>query len=133
MKESELRIGNLIWNPVQECPVKVTTRELDQIKFENKYKQHSSGIKHEWGAIQLTEEWLIKFGFELTAKSIALIEIGINKAILCFELVDNSYGLYNDQFDFKTGRGFTFACELKYVHQLQNLYFALTGKELKML
>ncbi len=51
LKESELRIGNLIWNPVQECAVSVTTRELDQIKFENKYKQHSSGVKFAWKPI----------------------------------------------------------------------------------
>ena len=32
--------------------------------------------------------------------------------------------------DFNIGQGFKH--RLKYVHQLQNLYFALTGKELKI-
>jgi hypothetical protein len=58
--------------------------------------------------IPLTEEWLLKFGFIWHG------DIKILK------------GYLNNYVD---GNGET---HLKYVHQLQNLYFALTNEELKI-
>lgn len=56
-------------------------------------------------AIPLTEEWLLKFGVE---------------SIYDFKI-------YNDD-----GDVFYYAVGCEYVHQLQNLYFALTGEELEI-
>ena len=65
--------------------------------------------------IELTEEWLIKFGHESSFIP-DLYEIGklsfyIDDGICWIDVFGDSI-------------------EIKYVHQLQNLYFALTGKEL---
>ncbi len=66
--------------------------------------------------VKLSKEWLIRFGFE-------------NKDNFCFELnkhqirlsVGNPYPYWIDS---------NYICNISYVHQLQNLFFALTGEEL---
>ena len=67
--------------------------------------------------IPLTEEWLLKFGFEYDGYEwFDFKDIGIsfkNKRIT------QNKGDYYNQFIF-----------VDYVHQLQNLYFALTNQEL---
>ncbi len=85
--------------------------------------------------IPLTEEWLIKFGFEK-----------INHKM---SMNDGSYNCHWERHfdDFKTGSCIYFSGGFfsnnrfnkrhlyhknKYVHQLQNLYFALTGEELEI-
>lgn len=73
--------------------------------------------------IPLTEEWLSKFGFEKSEKDKEGYQIWIFngdecifriKHIIYFYLCDTNY----------------FGTEIRYVHELQNLYFALTGQEL---
>ena len=79
--------------------------------------------------IPLTEEWLLRFGFEKDeyAKDFRL----------------GKYWVENRYFDSYEKSMFLFGCYqfnkiyitsnvnvLKYVHELQNLYFALTGEEL---
>lgn len=79
--------------------------------------------------IPLTEEWLLKLGFE---------EKGDNKEESYFLL----YGFHlenraNDKFSLNINKE-DFGCwwidqylkELKYVHQLQNIFFCITGEEL---
>jgi hypothetical protein len=71
--------------------------------------------------IPLTEEWLFKFGFE---------NIDTND-----DGGDNYW--YLSKTDFMLDRFFqsftmNTSFDLEYVHQLQNLYFALTNEELKL-
>lgn len=77
--------------------------------------------------INLTEEWLLKFGFKKarTFDELNRWFIGINPVTKdwLFDLVwlDNAtYPFY------KNGHH-----QIQYVHQLQNLFFALTGTELE--
>ena len=71
--------------------------------------------------IPLTEDWLLKFGFELKGfyrlKVTSFLE-------LCWKPHDNALNLQTEK------NGFTEDSKCKYVHELQNLYFALTGREL---
>jgi len=71
--------------------------------------------------IPLTEEWLIKFGFERESGEsywvISELEIQSVPKIGGGEMLMMPNARY--------------AKEIKYLHQLQNLYFALTGEELK--
>ena len=146
MKANELRIGN----KVQAC----LTREVVEIDW--------LALKHlEDGNIQvagydnscvykpipLTEEWLLKFGFKKhNSLIIDSYSINISKyenlKELCVTIqFGNEYisiregeSKHPTSVDIVTtlingdvhGRPF-------YVHQLQNLYFALTGEELKEL
>ena len=73
--------------------------------------------------IPLTEEWLERFGFSV-------------RKSLGFEAydLDDTYTIYYNTtatpYGFELSFGVDFEIEIKHVHQLQNLYFALTGEEL---
>jgi hypothetical protein len=111
MKATELRLMNLIYNK-QGNTVYVNTNHLTILLY---------GIENEFKPIPLTEEWLLKFGFKwkgLIAKGRYLtLFTPCGKAIVYKE----SHFIFT---------GVTIEVQTNYVHQLQNLYFALTGKEL---
>ena len=116
MEASELRIGNWI----------NTIEGLTQIKGMTEEGIMATSIMDggdllAWGdPISLTEEWLLRFGFE---------KIG-GYLWDCKKLGENRF--LNNPFSpthFEV-RGFIPKSHIQYVHQLQNLYFALTGEEL---
>jgi hypothetical protein len=77
----------------------------------------SVNIDKTYGPIPLDEDWLLKFGFrKAMEKDNYVTYSNSNKRI----------GVYHNYFIMR-GHGATF----KYVHQLQNLYFALTETELQ--
>ena len=117
MKASELRIGNLVdlGNRIAKiieinhsaCVVVDLEETQDTIEEYERTKE-----------IPLTEEWLVKFGFETD-------HIEWWNGIICLGIFkDGLYYLPTDQISFRIGK------EIEYVHQLQNLYFAITGEEL---
>ena len=124
MKANELRIGNYI-----EFDSSVRTLVIeDEQGFIEVRSIGESGV-NEWsdyGAsgcvsnpkpIPLTEEWLIKFGFEKLEGWDDMYYFKIGD----FQVYEyNVSGYEYDDFN------------IKHVHQLQNLYFALTGEELKI-
>lgn len=71
--------------------------------------------------IPLTEEWLLKFGFKSTQSGMMFILKDKN---------GNNFTIESDSISFSARFIIDHYCEIKYVHQLQNLYFALTGEEL---
>lgn len=73
--------------------------------------------------IPLTEEWLVKFGFVQT-----IIGFECSNEYFPFSIEVNSLGLAELQMEFYGGRQYRKI--IKHVHQLQNIYFALTGEEL---
>ena len=119
MKPNELRIGNWVKN--------VEDREntyQSQIVIDDLY------VADQVEPIPLTEEWLIKFGFRKVDKKLELnprlndsyFIDALDDLIIDLERVDKYYIPW-----FGDGT----SNKLKHVHQLQNLYFALTGEELK--
>lgn len=123
MKVEELRIGNLI------CRLTTTNvLEVDSISRSKDitFKDVNDhifmcidgvGIK----GIPLTEEWLEKFGFRYN-NGFKTINIGVFDMVYKSETIEL---FYNDNLA-------NYCAKCKYVHQLQNLYFALTGKELTL-
>ena len=110
MKASELRIGNLV-NYNEGGIFKVIGIHEFGIDCENEIE--TTYMEYEnFKPIPLTEEWLLKFGFK-------------NNRLGLFDCVkvgdDIGYHIYFIGKHLK---------EVQYVHQLQNLYFALTGEEL---
>jgi len=108
---NELRIGNYIKSGDLEA--QITAQGILYLKRGNMKAK----------PIPLTEEWLYKFGFKVgEVEDYFDKNIGIKK-ILAIHLKDKEfiigYGIY-----------WTYHFKIKYVHQLQNLYFALTGEEL---
>ena len=120
MKARELRIGNLVNYHTAEGDILVARIDWQDLKWISK-DEKGFNIAH--SAIPLTEEWLLKFGFE---------EYEFEDEI--FGYVLNDFGYVNEfQFmirifiDFE---GILIQKPIKFVNQLQNLYFALTGEEL---
>ena len=109
MKVSELRIGNWVQFKHTETPVRV---DLGDFVMAREYKDERLD---DYEPIPLTEEWLEKFGFEYSNLN---GDSGLWK-IPPFQI----YGKYN-QFIYD------YRLDVNYVHQLQNLYYALTGEEL---
>lgn len=125
IKPTDLRIGNLMLDKLGDIV------ELYSI---NKTFFHVDGYKRQVSVksikpIPLTEEWLVKFGFNKEYKE---GYIGINVNFTDFVLTyPKRMGEFQDYFAFQyeTGTLSRFK-DIKFVHQLQNIYFALTGEEL---
>jgi hypothetical protein len=115
MKANELRIGNIIAliKPDQCITLRVDGITLEDIIVYGGYFRNELKIDM-FEPVPLTEEWLERFGFE--------------KKYKCF---------VKEDFVFIIGHGLAYKLTLianspEYVHQLQNLYFALTGEELEI-
>ena len=112
MTANELRIGNLV-NELNIGVVSVRIVDLESIKYgDTNYKP-----------IPLTEEWLLKFGFK--KRKYKHLFIWENKITISQFLHET-----HSHFSIKTGFDIRFTPILESIHQLQNLYFALTGEEL---
>lgn len=75
--------------------------------------------------IPLTEEWLLKLGFEKYGKTKLYKN---TKGRVSVTLTSNQFGKFSGSSDFLLND--FYYIPIKHVHQLQNLYFALTGEEL---
>ena len=125
MTAAELRIGN--WVNINGWDCDVAEISTNQIHISNGIEPYL--LEYEVEPIPLTKEWLVRFGFEphsgiyfRTLNYSAYIAIGN----------DGSCGLYNSLSDYNRGNSFNQMKQIDYVHQLQNLYFALTGQELEL-
>lgn len=133
MKVNELRIGNWV-----ECNLGYITLRLrieEIIKTNNGYavRMNPNGIHYaealidRLNPIPLTEDILTKLGFEK-------VEYGyiFGSMMLCYGrwLINcpYNYELYVSNKDAEYGIGQS----IKYLHQLQNIYFDLIGEELKI-
>lgn len=119
MKASELRIGNYILYGETHTIFEVIT--INEEGYSVKNENEETWIE-QWAfyGIQLTEEWLIKFGFNKSKHWYTLgnISISADMTRLTQEINGPQVELYNQ-----------FKCPV-YVHKLQNLYYELTGEEL---
>ena len=85
-----------------------------------------AGKENGFEPIPLTEEWLLKFGFK---KKMGFYEIRGKRSKLM--LVKSTLRInLAQQCITEITYGDCYAFNLSSVHQLQNLYFALTGEEL---
>jgi len=107
----ELRIGNYVLSGCNEL-----------VKIEGIISKGNTGgyLLETLKPIPITAEWLLKFGFN---------PFYINGKLTHYRI--NSYFIRYDGQDFYFELGKGMIIEIRFVHQLQNLYFALTGKELK--
>lgn len=110
MKASELRIGNYV--SLHGILVEMTASDFN---FDESY----------FKPIPLTEKWLLKFGFEYSS-FYGNYKIKAGNYSNSIKLYEGEWCYYNDDSD----AGCYFVTTIKYVHQLQNLYFALTNEEL---
>lgn len=120
MKASELRIGNLVDTKEHKSIVISSINSIiDEIGYV--WNNHNFGYYQlkTFQPIPLTEQWLLRFGF--------------------VKQHERFYVLNDWVVEYREGtKLFNFATEeyidiiVKYVHQLQNLFFVLTGEELTL-
>ena len=136
MKASELRLGNLVNWGVNIVPVKSIHTESvlkDEVRvyveLNEKLQNYCLDIT-EIEPTPLTEEWLLKFGFKKQDYKMS----GCSIYKLGNIIIMNSF-----RDDGRKDMGITVEgispptwslANLYFVHQLQNIYFALTGEEL---
>jgi hypothetical protein len=134
MKESDLRIGNYVyyehtthivdgiyenkvyswWVKDREPVIEYEMKDVGGAMVKNPYRD----AVNQYEPIPLTEEWLIKLGFE--------------KNITTDLYPTFSYDIVNVNDGIVYVLNYGFVNHIKYVHQLQNLYFTLTREELKL-
>lgn len=150
MKADELKIDRYYFRGgnYPECVIKMTREELaDVLKI---------GGEYNYDGIPLTEDWLVKLGFEKKPQVMWRgngydwqpdyprtyhQDFFNGKFIYRFtewhwddkgeiKIDKSTEGLCNDNWYDKIQEGTLNSIGCKHVHQLQNLYFALTGEEL---
>lgn len=110
MKPEELRIGNLV-------------KENDEISARDLLDMYE--YQQDFEGIPLNEDWLINFGFEKD-------DVWMKKVVFSHNDKDFERVLmlteWNSYWSAHINR--QHICNVKHVHQLQNLYHALTDQEL---
>ena len=126
MDVKELRIGNWIQSETEVFGEK----KFRQWQVEIEDLEYIESNPEDYFGIPITEDWLLKAGFNTTPLGYK-INIGDKRELtlsLCNDKGKGEYYFYvRDNEDF-TG----FSIRIFYLHQLQNLYFALTNKELEI-
>jgi hypothetical protein len=131
MKANELRIGNLVdlGNRIAKI---IEISNLSCVVVDLEETQDTIEDYERTKPIPLTEEWLYKFGFKDIDKGDNdyitytdsnhdyYLQIDVRKRDGKYSILDNSF---DDLRDFSM-------VDISYVHQLQNMYFTLTGEEL---
>jgi len=113
MKAQELRIGNLVLSGKDK--IVIYNIHKDIINYGHSQGADDGDLIEFLTGIPLTEEWLLKFGFEKLLYGVVYnkdyVEIGFNK--------DGFYIIQSSK-------------TIKYVHKLQNLYFERKNQELEI-
>lgn len=119
IKASELRVGNLVQidaNCQEVIEITGTTGTIRVAGMKNVKTPYN-----QINGIPLTPEWLERFGFEVYGSE------------PYWKYADGINGMFkNNRFRLFTFQTHGDYVPVDYVHQLQNLYFALTGQELEL-
>lgn len=129
MKASELRIGN--WVNINGENKQITSKDIQQIEKGDLIAK----------PILLTEEWFLRFRFNKEEKSqsknhsqyysISIFDYKYSFAFADFREDWGFYHSYTDALNDEDNNRFDFiSCGIKYVHQLQNIFFTLTLEEI---
>ena len=127
MKANELRIGNY----VRYCDNNYQIQQI--IKRNGKYALIFEYLYHgvwidEVEKIEITEDVLLKCGFELIYDGYYIKELYLIQDIR-FDFLINKQ---NFELSGLTYKGDTYYHNVRYLHELQNLYYAITKQELEV-
>lgn len=128
MNKKELRLGNFVTEKGENYPMTVVG--ITEMAYIKRFIDENEGILHlmacnfsKIAPIDITKDWLSRLGYlQVAPDYFTLIDgtstvryIGKSADILEIEILSMN-----------------FKYRLEYVHQLQNAYFAITGKELEL-
>lgn len=125
MEANELRIGNYYRQLVLGDVVRV-----DLFTFSEWYSSIRCGDDSTGDymmPIPITEEWLVKLGFDYIKNHKEYHNRGINEGAYHLKRVGDAF---NRWYLYHKEKMIT--SNIRFIHQLQNLYFALTGIELEI-
>jgi hypothetical protein len=134
MKANELRLGNLIYD-IPERGGKIIS--VNKVWIDDDGESLYFDLCN---PIPLTEEWLLKFGFMFAKKSRYGNKYTFGMADWGFT-IENSFAegkwffgheFYDAIDESLNYQSLHFAFDVRYVHELQNIMFALTGQELEI-
>jgi hypothetical protein len=120
MKATDLRIGNYY--------IGCSRQEIEVVSGKT-IEQFESGVLPCMQPIPITEEWLVKFGFTYKSMGISGSICNRHSGHWC---KDSKPYFAGSKKEFDIFLQFGEGVEIPHVHQLQNLYFALTGEELEL-
>lgn len=148
MKAQELRIGNYVtidnpicWLKLHNIPLLVTAVNEKMDKFDLESFPHSDGtvkLKSEYDTygqfsqfiapIELTEEWLFKFGFTKHKGKFGLYFKSPNDSRVRIYFYEDKWNI--GYVSPAVTSNFITIASFIYVHKLQNFYFEFVGSEL---
>lgn len=122
IQPQELRLGNIVSISDTPCAVRAI-HEDGQVQLEYKYSSNgevktSLVIAKSFEGISITIDWLIRLGFKPNHEMPWLME---NGALMCN--TGNCWIWHWSGMVIK---------DIKYIHELQNVMFALSGRELEI-
>ena len=125
MEAKELRVGNYIWRTNKNTKEKVLIQLTASCVLDISSNKERSSFVYE--PVELTKERLVSFGFyygESEEHGYLWIKLKMGELYVRPSYLGGFYwGFdYNNELDNQNN--------IKHVHQLQNLYFALTNEEL---
>lgn len=124
MKAKNLRIGNLL--SFSGEPVAINAGFIYDCDYWNRNPERQDAVLFEnVEPIPLTAEWFEKCGGRTGGEQVLFISMPKIKAELHFEMKP-----YGNVIVLKSDFGEFVPEDIEYVHQLQNLFFAVTGEEL---
>jgi hypothetical protein len=121
----DLRIGNVLNYDTEEEGIELTVIDWQDLKW---LSENPESFNKKHSPMPLTEENLIKLGFEKVGygriRDLEFVGFGLNDW--------NVYVIENGDFELhKSNIGEEkFIVKIEYAHQLQNLFYCLTGQEL---
>ena len=120
MEANEIRVGNWLNDPRQYDPKFFPKTDTGYFKATARDIQYAD----EFEPIKLTEEILLKCGFYKT---------GITELYLLTDTINISW-IEEDPtvIEINSANIYSYIVNCEFLHQLQNLYFALTGQELEI-
>jgi hypothetical protein len=122
VKANELRIGNFLQG---EKGIDVVSEiNMDSYASTTGIRTFLQNAK----PIPLSEDWIKKLGFTKSAPRVSrIISWHEETSEFYIRRVRSNFELLRDNYD-----GSVYIKRIQFVHQLQNLYFALTGNELEI-
>lgn len=121
MQAKNFRIGNLLtskqWRGVGAIEGIETAKNSFEIKVKGYVHKWEEGKYFDLTPIEITTDWLLKFGFEKKSDEVFALDTGA----FYFEWICGE-GMYFE----------SVGIDIEYVHELQNLFFATRLEELEL-